>query len=247
MTAAQMKYEFEVGYDFITNFQAPGLNSKEISTFLTKAQEELLFDLYRGSNHYTEEFKKSLSKLKTSQTITGVSIVAGTDYPSSYVVDLASNVLVVFNESVDLQTGPTHFYASKAIADVAVKPVDDDYYHANKQNPFKCPNLERVWRLDSGATAGKRHIYIVEPLTSVVKVIVHYYKKPAPIVIADSTYISGDGAIDGVNWSAYTVASSDCELDAIMHRQIIDRAIKLAYAAVKDQLGFEISAAKEKR
>ena len=31
MTAAQMKYEFEVGYDRITNFDAPGYNEKEIS------------------------------------------------------------------------------------------------------------------------------------------------------------------------------------------------------------------------
>jgi len=131
-----MKYEFEVGYDFITNFQAPGLNNKEISTFLTKAQEEILFDLYRNSDHYTEEFKKSLSKLKTVQTITGVSITAGTDYPSSYVVNLASDVFVVHNESVDLLTASNHFYVSKTVTDVAVKPIDDDYYHANKQYPF---------------------------------------------------------------------------------------------------------------
>ncbi len=239
-----MKYEFEVGYDFITNFQAPGLNNKEISTFLTKAQEEILFDLYRNSDHYTEEFKKSLSKLKTVQTITGVSITAGTDYPSSYVVNLASDVFVVHNESVDLLTASNHFYVSKTVTDVAVKPIDDDYYHANKQNPFKCPNLERVWRLDDGVLQGKRHIYIVEPLTSITKVVVHYYKKPVPIIIADSSYTSNDGSIDGMNWSSYTASPSNCELDPIVHRQIIDKAVQLAFIAVKDQLGLQMSTAK---
>ena len=33
MTAEQMKYEFDVGYDRITNFDAPGYEPKEISTF----------------------------------------------------------------------------------------------------------------------------------------------------------------------------------------------------------------------
>ena len=64
MTAQQMKYEFDVGYDRITNFDAPGYNEKEISTFLTKAQEQLVLELYRGGNHYKEDFKKSLNMLK---------------------------------------------------------------------------------------------------------------------------------------------------------------------------------------
>ena len=247
MTAEQMKYEFEVGYDFITNFQAPGLNNKEISTFLTIAQEELVFELYNTTSHYTEELKKSLSKLKTSQTITGVSISAGIDYPNSYIVSLASDALLVYNESVDLQTGLAHFYPSRTLSNIAVKPVDDDYYHANKDNPFKRPTIERVWRLDNGVSQGKRHVYIVEANTSVVKAIIHYYKKPAPIIIADSAYVVTDGAIDGVNWNSYTASSSNCELDPIMHRRIVARAVKLAYAATKDQLGFEINSAKERK
>ena len=245
MTAAQMKYEFEVGYDRITNFEAPGYTNKEISVFLTKAQEELVLDLYRNANHYKEEFKKSLNMLKAVQTATGAGILAGTEYPSSYVVNLSSDVLAVHNERVDLQTTASHFYASKAISDVAVKPVDDDYYHANKKNPFKQPSIDLVWRLDSSTTGFKRHVYVVEAYTVPVNIYIHYYKKPSPIIIMDADYVAGDGSIDGVNWSAYTAASLDCTLDPLVHRQIVDRAVKLAYAAIQDQTGYQISAAEE--
>lgn len=244
MTAQQMKYEFEVGYDSITNFEAPGYKEKEISTFLTKAQEELVLDLYRNGNHYKEEFKKSLTMLKTVQTAIA-NINPGTDYPSSFTVELNTDVLAVYNESVNLLTEATHFYPSTSITDVEVDPVDDDFYHANKNNPFKCPTLERVWRLDDSTGSLKRHIYITQLLTAVVKAVIHYYKKPSPIIIAYSGYVAGDGAVDGINFSAHTVNSLDCALDPLVHRQIVDRAIKLAYAAIQDEKGFQISTIQE--
>ena len=43
MTAAQMAYEFQVGFDNITNLSAEGYNEREISTLLTKAQEQLFY------------------------------------------------------------------------------------------------------------------------------------------------------------------------------------------------------------
>ena len=245
MTAAQMKYEFEVGYDSITNFEAPGYSNKEISTFLTKAQEELVLDVYRNSNHYKEEFKTSLIRLKTAQTAVGISITGGSVYPNSYCVELNDDVLLVFNENVNLLTGPTHEFPNISLSYVAVKPVDDDYYHANINNPFKCPTLERVWRLTDSTLTDKRHVYISPLNAPVVRVVIQYYKKPLPIVIMDAGYVAGDGAIDGVNWVAYTALALDCALDPIMHRQIVDRAIKLAYAAVQDEKGFQISAVKE--
>lgn len=45
MTAAQMAYEFQVGFDNITNLSAEGYNEREISTLLTKAQEQLFYSI----------------------------------------------------------------------------------------------------------------------------------------------------------------------------------------------------------
>lgn len=244
MTAQQMKYEWEVGYDRITNFDAPGYNEKEISTFLTKAQEQLVLELYRNGNHYKEEFKKSLNMLKTPHDIV---VFAAGPYPLSFVGALPADVLVVYNEVGALTTNTSHVYPSATLTDVHVKPVDDDFYHLNKKNPFKKPSVKNdlIWRLDFHTTTVKQHVYVVEANCTLTKVTVHYYKKPSPIIIPWSSYVVGDGSIDGVNWSAHTVASMDCALDPITHRDIVDRAVLLAYAAIQDEKGVQLSMAQE--
>lgn len=248
MTAAQMDYEFEVGYDRITNFDSPGYTKKEKSTFLTKAQEELVLDLLKKPDHYTEAFKKSVSKLKASSEITGASITAGSGvYASGKVVTVPTASLLVNNEAVNLKGTAQHFYPNTDFLNVRVKPVDDDYYHANIRNPFKKPTEYLVWRIDVGSSTLKQHVYIIPALCTLEKVILHYYRKPEPIIIMDSTYVVGDGSIDGKTWSSYTATELACELDPILHREIVDRAVKLAYAAIQDQAGFQISSAQEQQ
>lgn len=244
MTAQQMKYEFEVGYDRITNFDAPGYTEKEISTFLTKAQEQLILEIYRNKNHYKENFKKSLSMLKTDIDITD--FTEG-PYPFSFKCNLPAELLVVYNEAASLMTNSLHDYPSITRTDVHVKPVDDDFYHLNKKNPFKKPSVKNdlIWRLDYHTDAVKQHIYVVEPNCTLVKVTVYYYKKPSPIIIAWTGYNSGDGNIDGVSWSSYTTTSLDCALDSIIHRDIVDRAVQLAFAALQDERGVQLSAVQE--
>lgn len=251
MTAAQMKYEFEVGYDRITNFDAPGYTNKEISTFLTRAQEKLVLDLYRGGDHYKEELKKSLVQLKTVVVRTQLNgdITPGT-YPNSYAVNLPEDVLLVYNDTVRLITGINHFYAGKTIEDVAVKPVDDDFYHANKKNPFKKPSIDLVWRIDDkiiDTLRYKRHTYVIEANTTIDEVYIHYYEKPSPIIVQDGTYAIEDGNIDNEDWVNYTTSELSCILDPITHREIVERAIKLAYAAVQDEKGYQISSAEEQK
>lgn len=246
MTATQMMYEFLVGYDIIANFEAPGYEPKEISTFLTKAQEEIVFDLLGKKDAYTEEFKKVINKLKTIVEISNTSFSTPSGlYPNATLVELPAAVMLVHNDRVNMTATANHFYPSHAFTDVAVLPIDDDYYHANKKNPFKKPNDELVWRLDQGTSILKHHIYVLPAECTLIKVILHYYRKPEPIIIVNSAYVAGDGAIDGLSWSNYTAQSKDCELDSFIHRKIVDKAVQLAYAATKDQTGFEISATKE--
>ncbi len=80
MTAEQMKYEFDVGYDKITNFDAPGYVPKEISTFLTRAQESIVYEILESSA-YDEKNKKSISMLR--QVLPMVNFTTG-NYPNGY-------------------------------------------------------------------------------------------------------------------------------------------------------------------
>ena len=248
MTATEMGYEFDVGYDKITNFDAPGYEPKEKSTFLTKAQEELVLDIQRGSS-YSEMNKRVLDILKTKVEILAAAMSAG-PYTNSFWATLPTTAFSVVNERATLTPSVNHFYTGQVFTDVRVKPIDDDYYHLNINNPHKKPSYELVWRLDYGEDDSgwkSKVAYVIEANEVLTSVQIHYYRKPAPIIILDSAYVAGDGSIDGIALSGFTGTDQDCELNKITHRDIVDKAVKFAYAALQDQKGFQISSAKEQQ
>jgi hypothetical protein len=188
-----------------------------------------------------------LAILKTTSDVT--SFAAG-PYPSSYWCDLPADMLVVINDRVKFTASASFFYPSTVFDNVKVKPIDDDYYNLNIDNPYKKPDEELAWRLDYAEDDSgfkRKHVYVIESNQTLNTAYLHYYRKPEPIIVLDSTYVSGDGAIDGVNFSSHTATNLDCELDIMVHRAIVEKAIKLAYAALQDEKGFQLSSAKEQQ
>ena len=331
MTAEQMKYEFDVGYDRITNFDAPGYEPKEISTFLTRAQESIIYEILKSSA-YDERNKKAMSRLRqviplstftagnypngfrtplqvtiggstltlNANTITDsangfltagfrkgdVITIAGADTPANDGEYSLTNVtagtlslstqttisspepalgattittdpvLRVRNERADIALIAGNFYhdriAGNAITDVEVDPIDDDFYSANKSNPYKKPSIEKIWRIDSADESSKEHEYITDGTFTFNTVHLHIDRKPRPIIVPDTTavvYSDTDGTIDGVWFVDYIAAgaSLDCLLDQSIHRDIVDKAVKLAYAALQDEKGFQISSVQEQQ
>ena len=108
MTAEQMKYEFDVGYDKITNFDAPGYVPKEISTFLTRAQESIVYEILESSA-YDEKNKKSISMLR--QVLPMVNFTTG-NYPNGYLAYLQALV------EEDTVSGDVFAFVSDGITDV---------------------------------------------------------------------------------------------------------------------------------
>jgi hypothetical protein len=243
MTAEEMGYAFDVSYDKIANFDNPGYEPLEKSTFLTQAQEQIVIDIQRG-NAFVESNKRILDVLKTYDDLS--TFVAG-PYANSFWADLPDGFAVI-NEVATLTAQSTHFYPGIVFSDVRVKPIDDDYYHLNIKNPYKKPNHEKIWRLDYGEDnsgwKGKL-TYVIDSDTVLTSVRVHFYRKPSPIVIPDGDYTTE--TLDGVALSAHTTAGLDSELNSIIHREIVDRAVKLAYAALQDEKGFQISSLKEQQ
>lgn len=337
-----MKYEFDVGYDRITNFDAPGYEPKEISTFLTRAQEEIVYDILDASAN-DEKNRKAMSRLR--QVIPLTTFTAG-NYPNGFLSTLQvyldsgvggtigfttgtggtiidslarfissgfrvgdqvtvtgasdSNnnitysitgvtastltvstqtpvgtskggelnvifktdpVLRVRNERADITVIAGNFYFGKLdvggsdedkIFDVEVDPVDDDFYSANKENPYKKPSIEKIWRIDSADESSKEHEYITDGTFTLTTIHLHIDRKPRAIIVPDTTavvYNATDGTIDGVWFVDYIAAgaSLDCLLDPIIHREIVNRAVKLAYAALQDEKGFQISTVQERQ
>jgi len=240
-----MKYEFVVGYDRITNFDAPGVEPREVSTFLTKAQEQLVLDILEN-NSYIEFNKRTVDVLKTKAEVLAATMAAG-PYTNSFWATLPSTAMQVVNERATLTPTASHFYTGQVFTDVRVKPVDDDYYHANIKNPFKKPTHELVWRLDYGSSGTSKLAYVIEANEVLTSVQIHYYTKPAPIIVLDTNYAAGE-TMEGIDLNAsHTAADLDCVLNKITHREIVARAVKLAYAALQDEKGFQISSVQEQQ
>jgi len=336
MTAEQMGYEFEVGYDRITNFDAPGYVAKEISTFLTKAQENIIFSTLEASA-FTERNKKSMARLRQ---VIPLSVFTVGNYPNGYIsdlkitlsftdvtfdiasqtitldafsntdsfegirvgdqvtvyytytptslnnkvynvikveskiitvspqtpveVDLYTDVeIVIFtvdsvqrvrNERADIDLIENNFYFNKVagnvIEDVEVEPTDDDFYHANKSNPYKKPSIKKIWRIDSADESSKKHEYITDGTFTLNNVYLHIDRKARPIIVPDTVAqpysYADDGLIDGIYFLDFA-DGLNCELDPIVHRDIVEKAVKLAYAASQDQTGFQISSVQEQQ
>lgn len=243
MTATEMGYEFDVGWDKIANFDLPGYEPQEKSTFLTQAQGELVLDIL-NVNSYQEFNKRVLDRLKTFAEILAAAMDTG-PYTNSRWATLPASAIRVNNERAVLTPTASHFFTGQTFSDVRVKPIDDDYYHLNIKNPHKKPTHELVWRLDYGDSGTSKLVYVIEENQVLTSVQVHYYTKPAPIIIEDSGYTTE--TIEGVALSGFTAADQSCILNDIIHREIVDRAVKLGYAALQDEKGFQISSAKEQQ
>jgi len=248
-----MGYEFDVGWDKIANFDLPGYEPKEKSTFLTQAQEELVLKILDVPS-YNEFNKRVLDRLKTSDIILAAAMTGTAPYTNSSWADLPGvtgpptrPAIRIINETAVLTPTTSHFFTGQTFSDVRVKPIDDDYFHMNIKNPHKKPSHELVWRLDYGDAYTSKLVYIYEANQVLTSVKVYYYVKPEPIVIPDTGYGAGD-TIEGVDLNVALYQSGvgrPCMLNKITHRKIVDRAIKLAYAALQDEKGFQISSAKE--
>lgn len=216
MTATEMKQEFLILYDKITNFDAPGYEDIEISIFLTKAQERIVLNKIRSlGNKYREGFeeseirRKELVELVKGVTITVPSISQANVLPNGTFFDLPTDCLFAISEEVTTASAIGCSNGKR----LRIKPVTHDEYAINKNNPFQKPNILRyVWRLDY---QDRKHELLTDGTFTIAQYHLRYLKTLIPIIIGTDTI---DGAVGPLN----------CELNNIMHKMIIDEAVKIA-------------------
>jgi len=176
----------------------------------------------------------------------------GTTYANSAIgFPYAQGTLTVGNET--LSTGANRLdqrskvYAfpkdvfiiiNEVLADIPNKkyfqviPLRYDEYTRLMSKPFKRPLKNQAWRLiNSGKISDGEYIKCVEIITSPeydtkpVTYTLRYLRRPKPIIV---------GNIDGlkINGCDYQdVAGTGCELDPILHEDILQRAVELAKVA----------------
>lgn len=224
MTCEEFDTSFDVLFNNITSNQAPGLNTHEKSLFLTKAQDEVVKNYFTPNskgNTTGQGFDDSSKRQADFSTLMKVascqlsSVLYKIDRRSS-VFTFPNDVFIAINESIvttankDLQVIPLRFYE----------------YSRLMSKPFKRPLKNQAWRLmNSGSANGNTSTKVVEIITNKDDTIktynVRYIRKPEPIVLGDLDGLT----IEGVG------TTSECELDPILHEDILQRAVELAKIA----------------
>lgn len=194
------------------------LDEYEKSTFLTNAQEQLIIDIYSGRNviygksfEQTEELRRYLSNLvKTYETSTKVTGKLGLSKDSVF-FEIPQDTWFITYEVALLKD--SRLGCLDGIEASVVPLPQDDLYRA-KDNPFRGPSKDRVLRLDI-----KSDLAELISKYNVDKYLMRYISQPTPIILVDLP----DGlSINGIS------TESECELNPVVHRAILERAVQLA-------------------
>lgn len=220
--------EFSNGFDTLLNsystIEAFGktpstveLDEYEKSIFLTNAQEEIVIGMYNGKNPFgdsferTEEIRRYLSTLIKTYTTADKKVGYMGLSKSSVFFELPNDLWFITYESVNLKDDGLGCMNGE---DISVIPITQDEYHRIGKNPFRGTNKRRVLRLD---LSGK----VVEIISkyNVESYLIRYLSSPTPIVLTD---LADNLSINGIS------VKTECELNPVIHRAILERAVKLA-------------------
>ena len=193
------------------------LDEYEKSVFLTKAQEEIVIGTYNGKNQFgdsfesTEEIRRYLSSLIKTYTTTDKKAGYTGLSKSSIFFELPNDLWFITYEAVNLKDDELGCISGE---NVSVIPITQDEYHRIKKNPFRGTNERRALRLD----LNNKVVEIVSKY-NIEKYLVRYLSRPAPIIL---TNLTDNLSINGIR------AKTECELNPVVHRAILERAVKLA-------------------
>lgn len=224
MTTEEFSNEFDTLLNSYSTIEAFGktpstveLDEYEKSVFLTNAQEEIVIGMYNGKNPFrdsferTEEIRRYLSDLIKTYTTTDKKVGYTGLSKSSVFFELPDDLWFITYESVNLKDDGLGCMSGE---DISVIPITQDEYHRIRKNPFRGTNERRALRLD---LSGK----VVEIVSkyNVESYLVRYLSRPAPIIL---TNLTDNLSINGIS------VKTECELNPVIHRAILERAVKLA-------------------
>ena len=236
MTAQEFSDQFDVLYNNITSNQAPGLTEYEKSVFLTKAQNEIVKNYFTANskgNNIGQGFDDSAKRQADFSCLMMTKDCNETSAPSSYrpidsrsnVYKFPSDIFIIINEAIVL--------SKPANRVLQVIPLRYDEYMRLMSKPFKRPLKYQAWRLinqgeyDEGRTNRYAEL-IVGPGEIINTYSIRYIKYPKPVIVDDLDGLTIDGYSYG---SSGDMSTEGCELDPILHQDILQRGVELAKIA----------------
>lgn len=183
----------------------------EKSIFLTKAQEQIVLELYQELEQ-SEEVRKYLSNLIKTANFAPIgeqdeSLINNTF--KSYKVELRDTILFMIYEQCTLSDENNCINGRI----VSVVPTIHDDLDKVLKNPFKSPNSRKVIRLDFN-----NKIELISKY-NISNYKVRYLKKPNPIILVK---LEDNLSVDN------SAEVSSGETNPILHERIVQRAVQLA-------------------
>ena len=184
----------------------------EKSIFLTKAQEQIVLELYQELEQ-SEEVRKYLSNLIKTDNYVPVGEQDETlinNNFKSYKVEISNDILFMIYEQCTLND-ENNCINNKIVS--VVPTIHDDLDKVLK-NPFKSPNSRKVIRLDFD-----NKIELISKY-NISNYKVRYLKKPNPIILV--------ALEDNLSINNGNTKVSNGETNPILHERIVQRAVQLA-------------------
>lgn len=252
MTNQEFSNEFDVLYNNITSNQAPGLDEYEKSIFLTKAQDEIIKAYFdpRG-NKFQQGFDDSERRQIDFSTLITI-MNHGVNTNSNDIefrnkgvgsINLPDDILMILNEQVE-----TNRNGNKII--LQVLPISYNEYTRLMSKPYKRPLKWQAWRVQSMGTGNNslktNRADLIAGANDVLDTYkIRYVKRPRPIILdaLEGVSLEGYQGSDklGVPVQSGATQGIECELDPILHHEILQRAVELAKAAYAGDLSSQIA------
>ena len=233
MTIQEFSNEFDVLYNNIMSNQAPGLDEYEKSVFLTKAQLEILKNYFNPKgNKYGQGFDENAKRqidFSTLITVAKPSQYTPTgDYVKfddrSQLYKMPPDILLMLNETgINTVDGVNRL--------ISIVPMNYEEYARLLSKPWKQPLKNQGWRLFQ-STGGVDFIseIVIKYNSSLADYKIRYVKRPKPIILANLADEYSNVSIEGIS------TITECELDPIIHPEILQRAVELAKSAYTGDL-----------
>lgn len=238
MTNSEFSNEFDVLYNNVMSNQAPGLDEYEKSVFLTKAQDEIVKNYFNPKgNKYNEGFDGSEKRqIDFSMIMRSVSITEGFTNgifdTRGKTVTLPKDIIMILNESALVTRAKSDSDPSSIQESVrlTIVPIEYREYSRLMSKPYKRPLKWQAWRLLNNSTESNNAEIITGPNDTLVSYSIRYIKRPRAIRLTD---------FEGVTLDGYSKAQT-CELDPIIHPEILQRAVELAKAAYTGDINSQV-------
>lgn len=137
-----------------------------------------------------------------------------------------SDVMIAVNERLEVTRTGT---IGRVL--LTVVPISYTEYSRLMTKPYKRPVQYQAWRLIGNYDDSRVTDVIAGPNDTITKYVIRYVKRPQAIILSNLEGVTIDGSS----------SAQDCDLDPILHEDILQRAVELAKAAYAGDLSSQIA------